>query len=334
MLSAALVFVICAIGAALTTRLAIAYAHLAAMQDLPGARRMHSTPIARGAGIGFVAIIGALLLAFGYTLGWEDRTGRWAIATAVALAIVAAVSWVDDRRGLPALPRLIAHLIAAGILVCAILPAWLWLPAGLAIAATINFWNFIDGINGMAGLQAALAAALLAGLALYAGEFLTAILAAGIAGSVLGFLPSNFPKPRAFMGDVGSATLGLIVAALALAPGASSTAAPVAVSVMALASAVLLDTGLTLLWRVSRRRRRFWYTAHREHLYQWMARTGMSHAQVTLLYAAWTIGPALAVAVLAQREPSLAVPMLAGLYLIGAALWSYCRPRVLARARR
>ncbi len=325
-----LTFALCAVASAILTRLAIAYAHLSSMHDHPGARRMHTAPIARGAGIGFVATIVALLGGFAAVLG-NSPHGRWTLSLCVALALVATVSWIDDKRGLPALPRLLAHFVAATLIVVnSALPVFLWPLTILVIVATVNFWNFIDGINGMAALQFVLLSLVVAALLFGQSSYLAALFAAGFAGAVAGFLPSNFPRARAFMGDVGSTCLGLLALAPALLPPGEGIHPA---SVLALASAVLVDPGLTLLWRIRRRRRRFWYTAHREHLYQWMTRAGMSHTQTTLSYGAWTLGPAALAAWQIQTAPDQAWQWLCGLYLFGAAVWMALRPRMLSQFR-
>lgn len=329
-MAALLTFALCAVASAILTRLAIAYAHISSMHDHPGARRMHSAPVARGAGIGFVATMVALLGGFGWVLG-DSPHGRWAVSLCIALTLVATISWIDDRRGLPVLPRLLAHLVAATLIVVnSSLPMVLWPLAILAIVASINFWNFIDGINGMAGLQFVLLSIAVLVFALGQSSYLAVLFAAGFAGAVAGFLPSNFPQARGFMGDVGSASLGLLAPSLSLMPAADGIHPA---TVVALSSAVLIDTGLTLTWRMARRRRRFWYTAHREHLYQWITRAGMTHTQTTLIYSIWTLGPATFAAWQIQTNPDRAWVWLIGLTALGAAIWSASRPRVLAQVR-
>lgn len=322
----------------LLTALAIAWARAARMQDQPGARRMHVEATVRGAGIGFVATILAGWSGLGLAMGWQHPLGRWALCASAALALVALVSWIDDRRNLPVLPRLAAHLGAGVLLAFGSGPAlaaagfgWLIPLLPLAVAAAINFWNFIDGINGLAASQAMLVAGALATLLQFGGDTPAAWFAAITAGAVLGFLPSNFPSARAFMGDVGSASLGLIIAALALQPRRGD--APAVAAGLLLAAPVLLDAGLTLLWRMVRHPRRRWYTAHREHLYQWLARSGWSHARTTLAYFACSAGIATLVLLIGPERPQtmlIAVPVV---YLAGALTWRLARDSALGRAR-
>ncbi|MEZ5466727.1 MAG: glycosyl transferase family 4 [Lysobacterales bacterium] len=321
------------------TRLALAYAQGAAMHDQPGARRMHSAPTVRGAGLGFVLVITAVWTGLGLALGVQHPLGRWALGGAAGLAIVALISWLDDRQGLPVWPRLLAHATAAVLLTLGAWPGlaaqlpWvlvLILPLILIIPA-INFWNFMDGIHGMAAVQAVLVATIIAALAWKAGDYPAAWFAAVVAGSVCAFLPFNFPDARAFMGDVGSASLGYIVAALALMPLVD--AGPVLPAALLLAAAVFLDTGLTLAWRMLRRPPRRWYTAHREHLYQWLTRAGWSHTRTTLSYLGFSVGISALVLLIGPLRP---LPMLiaaAVVYLSGALLWRLARDYALRRAR-
>lgn len=260
--------------------------------------------------------------------------GAWALATTVGLVLVGAVSWLDDRGGLAVAPRLLAHALAAMIIalgVTSFLPFWVAILALAFLPATTNLWNFIDGINGMAALQALMVAAGVAVVAWCLDDYATAWFAALMAGAVAAFVPFNFPRPRAFMGDVGSASLGLACGSLALLPlGQGGSAWWV---VLPLASAVLLDAGLTLLWRMSRRPLRRWYTGHREHLYQWLARSGWGHTRTTLVYLAWSAGPGVAVVWIGLERPELSLIATALLYLMGALVWRLGRDYALARRR-
>ncbi len=327
-----------AVASALLTRLAIAWAEAAGMGDDPGARRMHQRRTVRGAGIGFVATILAAWGGLAFAIGRGEALGVWAAGAVLALLAVAVVSWIDDRRGLGVAPRLAAHIGAAVLLVTVLAhgapdaaEAVLWATvAVLLIVPSINFWNFIDGIDGMAASQAVLAATAMA-LALGGlGEVPTAWFGAVLAGAVAGFLPYNAPRARAFMGDVGSASLGLALPALALAPGVPEASLLV---LLAVASPVYLDTGLTLAWRMLRRPRRQWYTAHREHLYQWLARSGLGHPRTTLLYAGWSLGPGALVAWIGRDGSEAGWMALGALYMTGAWCWRSARDRVLANAR-
>ena len=99
-----------------------------------------------------------------------------------------------------------------------------------------------------------------------------------IIGACAGFLPHNFPKARMFMGDVGSAPLGFLLAFLALW-AAKEQGWWLLVPLALLHVNFVLDTGITLVRRVLRGEK--WYDAHREHFYQRLIRSGKSHVFVT-----------------------------------------------------
>src|SRR5690606_7576504 len=173
---------------------------------------------------------------------------------------------------------------------------WLALLALGLVPVLVNVWNFMDGIDGLAASQAALAAA---GLALLAGEGPAVLPALALSAACLGFLPFNFPRARIFLGDVGSGALGFALAVLVvLLPSDAPTDDRVGVLLLAALplSAFLVDATLTLSGRIVRRER--WWTAHVEHAYQRFAVRAGSHAPVTMAYAAWTAVATVAAVVL------------------------------------
>jgi UDP-N-acetylmuramyl pentapeptide phosphotransferase/UDP-N-acetylglucosamine-1-phosphate transferase len=270
-----------ALGAA-GTWLARVYAMQRNLIDHPGDRRSHGVPTPRGGGI---AIVIGLLVA---TIALAARHPAGAVVLlgfAMAVLLVAGIGWWDDHRPLSAGLRLGVHLVAASILSLVMLGnygnPWLAIAALVAAVVLTNVWNFMDGIDGLAASQAALvSAAFAAALSGSSWSWLGWALAA----SCIGFLPFNCPRARIFLGDVGSGTLGLAIAALAtMAVGEHRLAWPLAVLPLA---PFLTDAGLTLARRVWRREP--WWTAHTQHAYQAWARRLGSHVPVTGAYALWT----------------------------------------------
>jgi UDP-N-acetylmuramyl pentapeptide phosphotransferase/UDP-N-acetylglucosamine-1-phosphate transferase len=334
------------------TRVAIAYARRRQLIDLPGQRRSHVVPTPRGGGIGIVvAILAVMPFASTFPSGGGMVSHRMA-GLACALALVAAVGWVDDHRGLGAPVRLVVHAAAAIVIVAAGF-AWPLLhpeiaggvrepgiplaatllmacPVVVAIIWSINLHNFMDGIDGILSFQAIfvfLALAWLCGDGASGPWLLPIVFAAAVAG----FLPFNFPHARVFMGDIGSGALGLLIAVSVIAcspdlPGGAG---------LVLCAAFVTDATLTLLSRMLRGRR--WYSAHREHLYQWLARSGFSHAGVVVLYMGWNLLVALPVAWWMSRMPN--DPMIHGIipamatYAFAAAIWWFGKRWCLRRAR-
>ncbi len=307
--------------------------------DAPGRHRSHLAPTPRGGGLGIAAVLVALAL--GVWLGALDGTAaRAGLALGAAFALVGAVGFWDDLRGLSPWPRLGAHL-AAGALV-----AWVAreqggagafaagglgaLLAALGTAWSINLHNFMDGIDGLLATQAVFVLGASAALMLREPS-LAQLLAIAGAAAALGFLPFNFPRARVFLGDVGSGPLGLVLAVVAVL-AAGNAGLPLAASLV-LGSAFVIDASLTLASRIARGRR--WYTRHREHLYQWLARTGRSHARVVALYALWNLLVALPVAAAITRvDDGLRWALAGAVYGAGALAWLGAKRALARRAGR
>lgn len=319
-------------GSALVTLACIRYARRRGLLDQPGARRSHRVPTPRGGGIGIVLMLSlALLVASNHALSPLQP-----LVMLGGLLGVAWIGWVDDHRSLGVLERLAVHLAASLALAWALvgsptsLDLLLALLLALTVVAAINFCNFMDGINGLAGSQAALVAAALAILFGAGGQGEWAWIAAVLAAACLGFLPFNLPRARVFLGDVGSGALGFAVAALLLLAWTQHLRPWPAL--LLLPSAFVLDAGLTLLSRMLHGRR--WYRPHREHLYQWWVRRGRSHAAVTAAYAAWTT--AMAALVLCNpdwNEANWTVTAI-GIHGLGALIWWQGRRQLLRGAAR
>src|SRR5690606_9031880 len=136
---------------------AVAYGRRRGLLDQPGKRRSHTIATPRGGGIAIVAVMVAALVGTAWV--WPSTTFS-SLTLLVALLAVAGIGWIDDHRPLPALPRLLVHLAAGGLLAWQVLPTTpgaagvpVLLIGALTVATLVNFWNFMDGINGLASLQ-------------------------------------------------------------------------------------------------------------------------------------------------------------------------------------
>src|SRR5690606_4329325 len=123
--------------------------------DHPGERRSHVVATPRGGGIGIVL---AMLVAMGL-LAFEDRSQAVAMAlSAAGLLLVAGIGWLDDHRPLSPWSRLVVHAVAACLLGVVAIGAGgqlaLALFAFVLAMVLVNIWNFMDGIDGIAALQA------------------------------------------------------------------------------------------------------------------------------------------------------------------------------------
>lgn len=288
-------FVLAGVGSAILTWLFLRQKSIALLLDQPNHRSMHTTPTPRGGGVAMVAVF-TCLTGVGWGLGHIDLFTALILVPGLAIAMV---GWIDDQRSLSAGLRLLVQFGAVMLMLAifAVYYGWfvytepyavlLGLGVMIALVWVINLYNFMDGINGLASIEALFLA--LAGLVLFysSGHTAPLVMLAVLGGVVLGFLPWNFPVARVFMGDVGSGFLGFVIAVL-------------------LWDALVWDphlfAGLVILFAV------FWvdasYTlgvrllrgapllhAHREHAYQHAARRLVSHARVTfsvlLLNVVW-----------------------------------------------
>ncbi|MCU0536485.1 MAG: glycosyltransferase family 4 protein [Hydrococcus sp. Prado102] len=250
--------------------------------DLPNDRSSHTQPTPRGGGLGFLvgfALTSLLAAGFGIIPGYD--LSMWLV-----LIPLAVIGILDDRQGVPASARYLVQLGAAVIAIAYFghfpIP---WLDnfsivgkivaialSIIGMTALINFYNFMDGLDGLVG---GCVAVQLSFLAFYSNQPIFWLLVAAIGG----FLYWNWSPAKIFMGDVGSTVLGATVAIAALN---QSSAPSVAWSALAITLPLAIDAIYTLCRRLLRRENIF--KAHRSHLYQRLQQTGLSHDKVALLY--------------------------------------------------
>ncbi|AWV01049.1 glycosyl transferase [Burkholderia sp. JP2-270] len=243
--------------------------------DIPNDRSLHTLPTPRVGGWGIVPVCIVALLALAPRL--------WLIA--IAAAGLAAISQIDDRRGLPARVRFSAHLAAVVALIVvfpADAPWWLLAGVGFAMVWLTNLYNFMDGADGLAGGMALFGFGGYAVAALGGAHGAPDLVVAGaaVAGAALGFLLLNFHPARLFLGDAGSIPLGFLAGALGYW-GWRTNVWPIWFPEMVFAP-FIADASVTLLRRLLRGEK-FWQ-AHREHYYQRMVRSGVSHGRTALYW--------------------------------------------------
>ena len=253
--------------------------------DIPNHRSSHQTPRARGAGLAVIAVILPTWLI------WAALAAApWPAAYAVPgfAAILAAVSWRDDLTNLPPWPRLVVHVAAALVLVWSVPGAvfqGLLSPAADTAVATgllvwfINAYNFMDGIDGITGVETVAIGAGLAAVALLSGNQTDAGPPFILATAAIGFLLWNWAPARVFLGDVGSVPLGALIGWTLLAAAADGQWAAAAI----LPAYYLADATITLGRRLLTGKNVF--AAHREHFYQRAIKHGRSHATVATAVA-------------------------------------------------
>jgi UDP-N-acetylmuramyl pentapeptide phosphotransferase/UDP-N-acetylglucosamine-1-phosphate transferase len=261
---------------------------------------------------------------------------------------IGVVSFLDDIKPVHAAVRFGSHSVAAVAALAALkvsglrwgavsggfpwsVVALVWLLDFLWIVGYANAFNFMDGINGLAAGQAIVTGfgmALLGGLALHGYHEAPVLWSVAIGSAALGFLPHNFPQARMFMGDVGSAPLGFLLAVLTLWL-AMEAGAWLLIPLALLHANFMLDTGITLLRRILRGER--WYEPHREHFYQRLIRSGKSHAFVT----GWEMalqGVVLGLMVLyLHAHQPVRVGLIALVILMWLAFFAFCERRFRKR---
>lgn len=259
--------------------------------DVPNARSSHEVAKPRFGGI---AIVGSFVLTFAILL-LSDVGAERLLPLLVGGLIVFAAGVLDDWRALPVSWRFAAQglaivvVVASGNVVSHIqLPLVGNLELGVAaipftvlfLLTSINFYNFIDGIDGLAAGSAFITAAFLALIAYMLGHGALALVCLAVAGSAAGFLQFNFPPARLFMGDSGSTFLGFFFAYVAIAGNGLRPEIPFFIPILILSS-LYLDAGLTLARRALRGEKIF--QPHHTHYYQRLLSLGLNHKQVTVL---------------------------------------------------
>jgi len=250
-----------------------------AILDQPNARSSHETPTPKGGGIVVIGVVVMAWTGVGIFLGGGIFL-TWIIpGTAVALA---ALSWIDDLRGLPPILRLLVQIAAvtgallfrseSNLFFQGILPGTLdVLVAGVLWVWFVNLFNFMDGIDGITGIES-----IVIGLGLgLIGSGAGALFGLIIAGAALGFLKWNWHPAKIFLGDVGSVPLGFLLGWLLLDLAAAGHWA----AALILPAYYLADATTTLVRRALKGEK-VWQ-AHRQHYYQKALQRGLSHAAVS-----------------------------------------------------
>ena len=275
------------------TRLIRSYSISHSVLDIPNGRSSHSISTPRGGGLSIAFIsLGGLVLVWFLKPIWPWQK---IVCYLIGSLLIISISWKDDQYFVPCLIRLLVHSIAAMFLIAGFgywkiitIPffgsvdlGWIGLIITfLWIVGLTNCYNFMDGIDGIAGSQA-----VIAGLGWFVIGFvlklpLLEVIGMLVAASSLGFLFYNWPPASVFMGDVGSTFLGYTFAGLAVI--ISKTEPSLTLAGILLVWPFVFDSSVTFFRRLKNRENVF--KAHRSHLYQRLVIIGYKHRTVTLLY--------------------------------------------------
>jgi len=278
----------------------------AGLVDDPGERKIHELPIPLAGGL---AVLTGLLIPLmvaaaaaqfrwfdGLTgdrlaYGFERRAGQLAAIFGGAIGMTL-LGWLDDRHELRPALKFAGQILVAGLVAASGVRITLFVPsAAFSFAITVlwivtvtNALNFLDNMNGLCAGLGVIAAALFGLKAALLGHYLVASVAFLTAGSLLGFLPFNFPRATAFLGDSGSHLTGFLLSALAILPHFHSLEhpRPLAVITPLLVLAVPLAD---LVWVVLLRWRlgRPFYVGDTNHLSHRLVRQGFSRTKAVLV---------------------------------------------------
>jgi Fuc2NAc and GlcNAc transferase len=300
-------FLLSALLTGLARRLAVSRGVL----DVPNARSSHAAPTPRGGGAAIVLSVVAAWIALGLMGVVQTRI---VIALSGGGIAIAAVGLLDDKFRLSARVRLTVHFAGAFWALF-----WLnglapmqvgehiivlgrvgYLLGALGIVWTLNLFNFMDGIDGIAASEAifVVCGGILLAPVNDGGHWHPAIGLAFVA-ACCGFLLWNWPPARIFMGDVGSGFLGYVIAVLAVIEAHESSLALLVWLI--LGGVFFVDATVTLARRLLRGERL--YEAHRTHAYQCLVRRWGSHRRVTLAILAVNVFWLLPMAMVAARSP-------------------------------
>jgi Fuc2NAc and GlcNAc transferase len=319
------------------TGLVLLYARRVNLLDVPNQRSSHQLATPRGGGLGivFVFLCAVVVLYFFGNLPFTV-----CCSLMIGGGLIAGIGFVDDHNHVPASWRLIVQL-AAAILAVAILgglPAirlgGMLIDLGLVgdilaivfVVSFINLYNFMDGIDGIAAVEASFiagSALVIASIGPSIGdsEFMTTLLVVFVA-AVLGFLVWNWPPAKIFMGDVGSGFIGFVLAVFAII---STDLGMLPIwSWLILSGVFLIDSTVTLVTRALNGEE--WYSAHNNHAYQKASRRLKGHRPVTLSVLAINLLWLLPIAWFASLLPEFGwwltgvawVPLICGSQILGS----------------
>jgi UDP-GlcNAc:undecaprenyl-phosphate GlcNAc-1-phosphate transferase len=260
--------------------------------DLPNARSSHERPTPKSGGISIVLtfLIGVAIIFF-----FADRSlirTDYFLGFVFSALLIAGISLYDDIHDKTFLVKFATQLVAVVVVLSFDIVldqasifqfGWLAYPLSfLWIIGLTNAFNFMDGLDGLAGGVAVIVSLFFGAISFSQGSTFVYITCYAVAAGALGFLLFNFPPARIFMGDVGSAFLGFVFAVLAIIAARYDHSHTSFLVMPLLLFNFIYDTFFTFMRRLFRGDRVT--EAHRTHLYQLLNRLGYSHRAVALFH--------------------------------------------------
>ena len=311
------------------------------VMDLPNMeRKTQVEPIPYLGGVAIaISIVSVTYAAIFYS---DNTKSTFPLVTYALLpaAILGLMGLIDDVRGLPALPRLVAQTVVATVVAIFLLnldfnvepfgnPLLNQVINIVWIVAICNSINFFDNLDGGAAGSVAISTLGIALIAANQGQELVTALSVVTCGATVGFLLWNKSPAKIYMGDAGALFLGVLVAVLTirLNPGITPKFNSFAILPMLLAVPIL-DTCIAVFSRL--RRGISPLTGGRDHLSHRLMRKGLSkHASAYLLWGMQASFVAIALVVYSYST-TLGTPgvVLAGAYWLGAFVWFWRIPSI------
>ena len=244
--------------------------------DIPNQRSLHQLPIPRGGGLAFVTLFYIVI----FLLRMNHLIPRNVLLALLGGIPIACVGYWDDIAGVKARWRALAHVLSAvwGLSFIEIHSFLFFAFSVVIIVWFVNLYNFMDGIDGLAATEAVFVSAVAGSILLLNGFDEMAYVCFALCFAVLGFLMLNWPPAKIFMGDVGSGFLGYVFGIMMLVTHSQhQLSIPIWCILL---SVFIVDASYTLMHRMMQKKK--WWLAHREHGYQRLAQSGLSHRYVTI----------------------------------------------------
>lgn len=269
------------------------YALAKKIMDIPNARSSHASPVPRGGGMAFVMVFLFTIILVSCFATVDFTLNKLLF---ISLSSVAVLGFFDDKLNLSARIRCVVQLCAAILVVFALYPLpdislqFMAISSGIILEGLVilflvwllNLYNFMDGINGIASIEAISVCCGMSIVYWLSGHHSEALIPLLLSAAVFGFLPWNFPKAQIFMGDAGSSFLGFALGILSLQ--ALTFDNQLFWSWLVLLGVFIVDASVTIFIRAIGGEKI--YVAHCSHAYQNAARKYNSHTPVTLVVLA------------------------------------------------
>ncbi len=310
------------------------FALKAGWADAPGGRRRHQGPLPNAGGLAvYAGVVLALITAFLLRPTLLDDVLVKILSILLGGSLLVLVGFIDDQFELTPRFRLVAQTVAALVLYAAgvrieaafsypIDPVLSLLLTLFWVVGITNAMNLIDGVDGLAGGVAFIAAmGLLAASAQFESRAAATLILAGLAGAALGFLRHNLPPSKIIMGDAGAYFFGYTLAAASIMGNVKITTAFALVPVALFLLVPIADTTWVVIRRV-RRGQNPLATPGRDHIHHWLLDHGLSNLAVVIVLWSITLAASL-LALWLQKISSAAIAAtaLASVLALGFVLW-------------